>query len=318
MPTEFPTETRLFPPRTTCRSGTNGSGFRDPTPRTERDTSEFTQNIDPRRGHRDRRPGRILTLNYVRGVENENAEKNQLVEVLVATGPIPKGSSADEAIATKLVAMDERRRADLPSAVVRRNAEIAGQVAAVDLTGGEIITSNMFVNQTDVSGTKSTSLDKGNVAITISVDESAGVAGLIQPGDSINILTTATVGAGGGEGEGGGGLTSGSGGYTLSSRRTTPSRTSRSSPSARASASRSPQPRARPRRPRPPERRPDHRAAPAEQARCWRASAARRLYLTLNRPTTSRSPFPSSPRSRRFRVSRACPPYGQDSDETGQ
>ena len=32
----------------------------------------------------------FLTLNYVRGVENENAEENQLVEVLVATGPIPR------------------------------------------------------------------------------------------------------------------------------------------------------------------------------------------------------------------------------------
>lgn len=130
----------------------------------------------------------FLTLNYVRGVESENAEKNQLVEVLVATGPIVKGTSADEAIATQLISTDERRRADLPVAAIRRNAEIAGQVAAVDLSGGEIITSTMFVAETDMTGSKSTSLDKGNVAITIQVDEAAGVAGLIQPGDSINIL----------------------------------------------------------------------------------------------------------------------------------
>jgi Flp pilus assembly protein CpaB len=130
----------------------------------------------------------FLTLNYVRGVESENAEKNQLVEVLVATGPIMKGTSADEAITTQLISTDERRRADLPVAAISRNAEIAGQVAAVDLSGGEIITSTMFVAETDMTGSKSTSLDKGNVAITIQVDEAAGVAGLIQPGDSINIL----------------------------------------------------------------------------------------------------------------------------------
>jgi Flp pilus assembly protein CpaB len=156
----------------------------------------------------------FLTLNYVRGVENENAEKNQLVEVLVAAGPIPKGTSADEAIAMQLVTMDQRRRADLPAAVVRRNAEIAGQVAAVDMNGGEIITSNLFVNQSDATGSKSTSLDKGNVAITISVDESAGVAGLIQPGDSINIMTTVKPAEGGAEG-GGSGLTASGGGFTL-------------------------------------------------------------------------------------------------------
>jgi pilus assembly protein CpaB len=156
----------------------------------------------------------FLTLNYVRGVESENAEQNQLVEVLVATGPIAKGTSADEAVTTKLIAPDERRRADLPVAAVSRNAEIAGQVAAVDMSGGEIITSTMFVAQTDMSGSKGTSLDKGNVAITISVDQAAGVAGLVQPGDSINILAGVTPGEeGAGEASG---LSSAGGGFQLS------------------------------------------------------------------------------------------------------
>ena len=132
----------------------------------------------------------FLTLNYVRGVENESAEQNRLVEVLVANGTISKGTAADDALATEQIGMAKRRAADLPASVVRRDAEVAGQVAAVDLSGGEIITGNMFVADTDLTGSKSTSLDKGNVAITISVDEAAGVAGLIQPGDSINILAT--------------------------------------------------------------------------------------------------------------------------------
>jgi Flp pilus assembly protein CpaB len=155
----------------------------------------------------------FLTLNYVRGVENENAEQNQLVEVLVATGPIMKGMSADEAIATQLISTDERRRADLPATAIRRNAEIAGQVAALDLNGGEIITSTMFVAETDMTGSKSTSLDKGNVAITIQVDEAAGVAGLIQPGDSINILAKVAPPE---EAAGEGGLTGEGGTYQLS------------------------------------------------------------------------------------------------------
>jgi len=142
----------------------------------------------------------FLTLNYVRGVESESAEQNQLVEVLVATGPVAKGTSADEAITTKLIAPAKRRRADLPAAVVTRNAEIAGQVAAVDLSGGEIISSTMFVAETDMSGSKGTSLDKGNVAISFSVDQAAGVAGLVQPGDSINILARGSAPAEGEEG----------------------------------------------------------------------------------------------------------------------
>ena len=154
----------------------------------------------------------FLTMNYVKGVENENAAKNQLVDVLVAKGPIPKGTSADAALAAQQITVDKRRQADLPAQAVRRNAEIAEQVASVDLGGGEIITSNMFVADSDLTGSKSTSLDKGNVAITISVDDAAGVAGLVQPGDSINILAGVQQAEGEGEGEGIGG---GAGGYVL-------------------------------------------------------------------------------------------------------
>ena len=90
-------------------------------------------------------------------------------------------------------------------------------MAAVNLSGGEIITSTMFVADTDLTGSKSTSLDKGNVAITISVDEAAGVAGLIQPGDSINILArvAAAPDAEGGDAAAGGGLTGDGGGWGL-------------------------------------------------------------------------------------------------------
>lgn len=138
----------------------------------------------------------FLTLNYTRGIENENAEANQLVEVLVAATPIAKGTSADEAIATQMVVSDQRRRADLPTNYVTREAEIAGQVASVDLGGGEIITPMMFVADDALSGSNGTTLDKGNVAITISAGDAAGVAGLIQPGDSINILALAKVSTG--------------------------------------------------------------------------------------------------------------------------
>jgi Flp pilus assembly protein CpaB len=130
----------------------------------------------------------FLTLSYVRGVENRSNEAGQLVEVLVVAGPIAKGTGANEAIDSKLIVMDKRRRDDLPANPVRRTADILGQVAALDLGGGEIVTTSMFVPSTALNGSKSASLDKGNVAITISVDQAAGVAGLVQPGDSVNIL----------------------------------------------------------------------------------------------------------------------------------
>lgn len=143
----------------------------------------------------------FLTLNYVQGIENDSAQENQLVEVLVASTPIAKGTSADEALALEAITPAKRRRADLPANVVTRDAEISGQVAAVGLGGGEIITSMMFVADDALSGSKGTSLDKGNVAITFTADGAAGVAGLVQPGDSINIMAKTAVVAGGAEGE---------------------------------------------------------------------------------------------------------------------
>lgn len=130
----------------------------------------------------------FLTLSYVRGVENRSEEANQLVEVVVAADAVGKGTSADAAIEAQQLVLDKRRRKDLPLNAVRKFPEIQGQVAALDLSGGEVITTAMFAAPTELTGSKSASLDPGNVAITISVDQAAGVAGLIQPGDNINIL----------------------------------------------------------------------------------------------------------------------------------
>ena len=132
----------------------------------------------------------FLTLSYVRGVENRSDEAGQMVDVVVVAGPIAKGTNADQAIDAKLLTMDKRRQDELPANPVRRMADIMGQVASLDLGGGEVVTSSMFVPSTALNGSKSASLDKGNVAITISVDQAAGVAGLVQPRGNGNILAS--------------------------------------------------------------------------------------------------------------------------------
>ncbi|MFM7070087.1 MAG: RcpC/CpaB family pilus assembly protein, partial [Actinomycetes bacterium] len=99
---------------------------------------------------------------------------------------VPKGTKADEALAAGALVAAERPRVDVPVNAVRRNADIEGQVSAVGLAGGEVITTAMFVGVTDLSGSKSAVLDKGNVAVTVQFDPVS--ATLVRPGDSINIL----------------------------------------------------------------------------------------------------------------------------------
>jgi Flp pilus assembly protein CpaB len=138
----------------------------------------------------------FVTLNYVRGVEQSSEKKDETVQVLVAAKPVAKGTKADEALAAGQLVAAERRRVDLPVNAVRRNADIEGQVSAVELGGGEVVTTSMFVGATDLSGSKGAALDKGMVAITVQFDPVS--ASLVQPGDSVNILARTCV-VGGGE-----------------------------------------------------------------------------------------------------------------------
>ncbi len=137
----------------------------------------------------------VLVLSYVRGVESRSDEANQLVKVAVAAGPIPKGTSADVAVQAQQITLADRRRQDVPASAVKRFADIQGQVAAVDLGGGEIITTAMFKASTAPDGSKSQGLAPGRVAMSISLDEAATVGGNLNPGDYVNVLAR-TCGAG--------------------------------------------------------------------------------------------------------------------------
>ena len=130
----------------------------------------------------------FLTLNYVRGVENRVDEDTELVEVVVAKAPISQGQGASAAIAAGSLEVAERERQDVPAGAVSRLADIEGQVAAINLGGGEIVTNTMFSSLTDLTGSKSASLDPGNVAVTVGVDSVSVSGGLIQPGDLVNLL----------------------------------------------------------------------------------------------------------------------------------
>ncbi len=132
----------------------------------------------------------FLTLNYVRGVENRVDEDSELVPVVVASAPVAKGAQASAEIAEGNLAVAERARKDVPANAVQRLADIEGQVAAIDLSGGEVVTSPMFAGIQDLTGSRSAGLDPGNVAITVNVDSASVSGGLIQPGDLVNLLVS--------------------------------------------------------------------------------------------------------------------------------
>src|SRR5207245_3628984 len=68
---------------------------------------------------------------------------------------------------------------------------IRGKVALNDLSTGQIVVDGMFVEPRAATVSFAQRIPPGQVAVTINVDTVHGVAGLIVPGDQVNILASA-------------------------------------------------------------------------------------------------------------------------------
>jgi Flp pilus assembly protein CpaB len=150
----------------------------------------------------------FLIYGYVGSVKDEAFGEAERVKVYVVKQQVAKGTYGEET-ATGLIVEDEIPKKFFPPNAIRSIDDIGGKVAIADLAVNQIVTTDMFADPAVVSATFADRLEKINdedqVAITINVDQVRGVAGLLQPGDYINILNTAVcdaeAGVGNGEGE---------------------------------------------------------------------------------------------------------------------
>ena len=78
-----------------------------------------------------------------------------------------------------------------PTTAVNDINTIRGKVALNDLSTGQIVVDGMFVEPRVAQVSFAQRIPPGQVAVTISVDTVHGVAGLIVPGDQVNILASA-------------------------------------------------------------------------------------------------------------------------------
>ena len=131
----------------------------------------------------------LMLLKYVSGVEQRSNRAEQLVDVAVAAGPIPKGTATDTAIQAGQITMAKRRQQDLAPNAVRRLADIQGQQAILDLSGGESLTTAMFRAGSAAASSNTNDIKPGFVAVSVQLDEAASLGGLIEVGDHVNVLT---------------------------------------------------------------------------------------------------------------------------------
>ncbi len=131
----------------------------------------------------------FVVLRYVGGVEDRVNQDAERVPVLVVRSDIPQGLAGDQAIAENLIVEDEIAREFLPATAITDFDQISGKVALVNLAANQVLVDGMFVDpataQVSAIGQR---LEDDHVALTMAFDEVRGVAGLLVPGDLVDIF----------------------------------------------------------------------------------------------------------------------------------
>ena len=127
---------------------------------------------------------------YVGGIEDEANDNAERVEIFKIVQDIPKGTFGDEAFTQGLIESDVIAKEYRPATAITDPSQIDGLVAISDLPANQVVVSNQFVSQAESLSTFSSLLKNNEVAVTISTDQLRGVAGLLVPGDFVNLLVT--------------------------------------------------------------------------------------------------------------------------------
>jgi len=125
---------------------------------------------------------------YVDGVEDRAYDDARRVKVFVVKKDVGKGFSGDQAINEDFIEEDEIPQEFRPATALTDLEVIKGKVALANLAAGQVVVDGMFVDPRTAFVSFSERIEPGRVAITISVDQVRGVAGLLVPGDRVNMI----------------------------------------------------------------------------------------------------------------------------------
>ena len=125
---------------------------------------------------------------FLHSVQQRAYNGARLADVYVANSPIGRGLSGAAAVGSGLIKKTEIPAKFRPAGTVTDLAAIQGQVATADIPAGQIVVAGLFASPATTGGSAAQAIPKGDVAITVSVDAVHGVAGLVQPGDEVDVL----------------------------------------------------------------------------------------------------------------------------------
>lgn len=127
---------------------------------------------------------------YVNDIEDRERAEIQQVDVFRVSQDIPRGTPFEVARASiEATTVPAELR---PATAVNSLDVLIGQVARADIAQGQMLVGNMFAPPSEVPSVLKERIqnETDHVAVSISVDQVRAVAGLIQPGDLVNMLVT--------------------------------------------------------------------------------------------------------------------------------
>ncbi|MCB1039603.1 MAG: RcpC/CpaB family pilus assembly protein [Acidimicrobiales bacterium] len=134
----------------------------------------------------------FLVWNYTQGVRDQAYSDAERVKVYLVDKEIPRGTAGN--IAVQSISEEQIPRKFKPANAIESLDDIAGQVAKSDLVPNQVVVADMFVAAGDPDAIASNAdkvteiKNKDMSTFTITASSDNAVAGLIAPGDYVNIL----------------------------------------------------------------------------------------------------------------------------------
>lgn len=130
----------------------------------------------------------VALYNYLKGQEAKVKGAIATEKIVVAATEISTGTTID---ATKIKVVDWPK-ATIPQGSFTSEEQVVGRIAIDRYLPGEPILEAKLTPKEGVGGILSYKIPEGHRAITVAVDQVAGVAGFINPGNKVDVVLTVT------------------------------------------------------------------------------------------------------------------------------
>lgn len=142
--------------------------------------------------------GTTLVLSYVRGADARAMAGTETTEVVVAAKDIPEGTPAEQL--SSFISTEQVPANVVPAGAVINVADLAGQVAVVDLVAGEQLLAARFARPADLQPEGTAAVPEGMQEVTVSLEPQRVVGGQLKAGDTVGIFFSMEEGPDDGQG----------------------------------------------------------------------------------------------------------------------